>query len=329
MYLFYTYKIIMSDKLQGLFYGLTIGDALGVPYEFSHFSPKLPYTGLLHQVDGHIQFRFAMITIPKNSPSDDTRMSLALLRALYKNDFIYSYSEAVQQYLMWAKDESMLGKNTRKLFKGITTIKGYKNRYDKITESEKILMQSNGSLMRISPMALIINEEDCIHAIIEDTSLTNPNDTNTIINILYVSILRKIIYDNSTKSEIIDFVKHTVAKEEYDNHELLRAVLKDAINLEYRDISVNKGHVVNAIYICIYCFVRFDSFQESMDYIINKNPKSDTDTNAAITGAVFGAYLGFEQMNKEVKTSYNIQMIKDRPEIKEFEEILYTYGHYS
>lgn len=33
-----------------------------------------------------------------------------------------------------------------------------------------------------------------------------------------------------------------------------------------------------------------------MTWIIKEHPGSDTDTNAAITGALFGAYLGYDHL---------------------------------
>lgn len=307
----------MNDKILGMFYGLAIGDALGVPYEFRSFNPKLEYTGLLHQVDGFIQFRFAKILVPKNSPSDDTRMTLALLKGLDSEDE-YKYSKKVlEEYLKWANAESMLGKNTRKLLKGVTTIKGYTNRFNKLTDSEKVQMQSNGSLMRISPIVLILDPDECYAAVKEDTYLTNPNKINYDVNIFYVKLLRKIVYEYCSKSELIEWiVKWT--REKNDVSKDVKDIVKDAIDRKKKDVSESKGWVLNALYICVFSFISFDNYEDAMDFIIRDNPRSDTDTNAAIAGALFGAYIGLEGLKKESKTAVNIESISYRPEIKNF-----------
>lgn len=313
------------NKIVGMFYGLAIGDVLGIPHEFKNFTPKLPYTGLIHQVDGVMSFRFCSRSVPKNVPSDDTRMTIALFKGLIATKFKNNGPDdntnvlrdsVLKEYLKWAQIDSSMGKHTRSLMKGVTTIKGYERRFAKLENTESL--QSNGSLMRISPMVLIEDDDECFEAIKMDTYLTNPNVINGTINNIYVQILRCILYADATKDEIAEVLEHWIElNDKCQEYQTISNAIKDALNGKKRDISINKGWVINAFYVTLYAFFACDNFQDTMDYVIGGNPNSDTDTNAAIAGALCGLYYGCSQLLKESKTSKNIKYVDKSPEMTE------------
>lgn len=315
------------DKIIGMFYGLAIGDVLGVPHESKNFTPKLPYTGLIHQVDGTMRFRFNSRLVPKNEPSDDTRMSIALLKGLittkFKNDLndeVLLRNVVLKEYLKWAQTESSMGKNTRALMKGVITIKGYEKRFAKLEDHENL--QSNGSLMRISPMVLIMNDDECFAAIKTDTYLTNPNEINSTINNVYVQMLRCILYADATKDELSEVLVHWVKLNvKCKQYQSITNAVEDALSGKKRDVSVNKGWVMHAFYITLYAFFKYDNYQDSIDYIIGENPRSDTDTNGAIAGALCGLYYGCANLQKESRTSKNIKFVDTSSEMIELCEI--------
>jgi len=51
--------------------------------------------------------------------------------------------------------------------------------------------------------------------------------------------------------------------------------------------------------------MHFETFTEAITYVINR--AGDTDTNAAIVGALFGAKLGYDKLYKE--QSENIEIL--------------------
>lgn len=67
----------------------------------------------------------------------------------------------------------------------------------------------------------------------------------------------------------------------------------------------------SAFYIAIKAFLDFDTFQDSMDWIIGNHKGSDTDTNAAISGALIGARLGYEKLSRESRTKVNIERLNN------------------
>ncbi|RYF27027.1 MAG: ADP-ribosylglycohydrolase family protein, partial [Comamonadaceae bacterium] len=70
----------MKSRLRGAIYGLLVGDALGVPYEFT--SPtELPEFSLIEMVPP-AGFRRAHLGVPPGTWSDDGAQALHLLKVL-------------------------------------------------------------------------------------------------------------------------------------------------------------------------------------------------------------------------------------------------------
>lgn len=295
---------VTKDRLKGWLLGVALGDALGVPTEFRNTTPKMIYNGLIPDHAFKIRFRFTQKEVAPGSISDDTEMTLALLRGLLSQGMQYDRNTIISSYIVWANQSQNLGRNTRRLFKGIKTIRGYEGRMTRIDATEKKEMQSNGSLMRASPLALIKDPEECLKVIKEDTYVTNPNCVNHEIGMLYIMILRRIL-SGATKEN----VKHLI-----DNYQsqstVIRQLLSDLRTDSEREVCGKvKGWVCSAFYIAIKAFLMNLDFQESMDWIIGQHPGSDTDTNGAIGGALLGAYHGYEQMMQESRTQVNHQRL--------------------
>lgn len=290
------------DKIKGMLYALAIRDCCGIPFEFIRSKPKLEWTGLIYDVDITIPFRFHSTIMKAGSTSDDTEMSIALLNTIithHSKQLKYHKGEVLLSYMRWANQSNMLGRNTRKLLKGIKTIKGYNNRVEKMGDEMKE-SQSNGSLMRASPLALLPD-----NILFTDTDITNPNDVNRYCTLIFVTIL-KMLLDGKSKIEckeyyISQIISNNLPKE-------VKESIQDSLEeKDTRNISgKNKGWVCNTFYIAFYTFWNYDSFEEAVEFVINQHPGSDTDTNCSICGALFGAWLGFEKLNLEPLTKQNI-----------------------
>lgn len=309
----------LNDKIKGLFYALTIGDILGIPFEFKNFkfsdNSENVYTGVISDKDGYVQFQYVKMDILMYRPSDDTRMTIALLKSLVETNFIYDRNNVISHYLEWANKEKMMGKNTRALLKGVTTVRGYTARFAKLTSIYKADMQSNGSLMRASPLAFLKGPETVENQIKKDTNITNPNEVNCEATIIFVSMLRMIINDNCTKEKLKEYLINRLKTNELK-------YVKEAIDGSFVNFPTGqKGYVLNALHTALYAFFKYDSFEDAMQFIINI-PYSDTDTNASICGALFGAYIGFNGLMKEEKTKINVSKISNIPEIKEIDELI-------
>lgn len=231
--------------------------------------------------------------------SDDSEATLTLLRTLIR-DRSYNKDNVTKAYLDWANSGGwMLGKNTRALLKGVTTLKGYQRRMDKILSlpmSER--SQSNGAMMRCSPLALLYDNE----SVVEDVKITNPNPVCIDCNLIFVNALRLALQgvDGLT---IFNTIKPLAQTDE------VRGVLGQVERREFRNIAENKGWCLNALWCAMMVITSFRNYSEAMRWVITSQKGSDTDTNASISSALLGAILGFQKLQEEPETARNIEIL--------------------
>jgi ADP-ribosylglycohydrolase len=276
-----------------------LGDALGAPHEFI-CNASTPYTGKLEfatfrtsQFQGKQELIVGQVT-------DDLELTITLLRTIIKDNG-YVKDNVIKAYLTWCNSEGlwMIGKNTRALLKGIKTIKGYQNRMNKILAlPDDQISQSNGSLMRVSPLALL-KDDICF---VDDCNITNPSKVNRDCNLVYIKSLR-LALEGHNWNHIFNNARKIAETQE------LKDVLQQVKDRKYRDMTINKGHVLHSIYCTFIVISSFDNFSKAMEWIIKDNKGCDTDTNAAIAGAMLGAILGFDKIKTEPQTNENIEIM--------------------
>lgn len=290
-----------TDKIKGMLIGLALGDALGAPHEFKYqhneFVGRLVYpVKLFNRFHGETVFNVGSVT-------DDTQMTLILANQIIK-DKNYNRNNVILAYEEWAFTGKMLGKNTRALFKGVKTIKGYENRYNKIFSAPiEEWTQSNGSLMRCSPLIIFNNFDNFII----DTKLSNPHPNNIDCGIIYLFILKSLAI-KGVLPEIDTLERCTKSVE-------IRDVINDVKNKVIRDIAPKavRGWVITAFYCALYSIYNIPDMNEAFKFFINK--KGDTDTNAAILGALYGAKLGFNKLNLDNINKNNIDILLNNNDI--------------
>lgn len=286
------------DRIKGMFAGVFIGDALGAPHEFKG-NAKTPYTGKLEhaaflntQFQGRKELAIGQVT-------DDSEMTLALLRTILR-DRDYVKNNVIQAYLEWANSGGwMIGINTKALFRGVRTIKGYEARIAKVLAvPEDQRSQSNGALMRCSPLALIWDNQ----CVLDDVAITNPSMVVMDAVLVHVTALRFAL-QGIAGPEIFENVSKIAQTAE------VQAVIAQVRNREVRNIVQNKGWCLHAVYCMLMVITSFTSYSEAMRWVITSQPGSDTDTNACIAGAVLGAILGYEALELEPDTRANLEIV--------------------
>lgn len=306
------------NKIKGMIIGHALGDSLGGPYE----CPPFPscFTGIIHEpikrcsrAYGHQKSSIGQVT-------DDTEMAISLIRIIGNG---YSKESAIIEYMNWANNRyenirgnsPFMGKNTRKLFvigtKSTPNTKLFNNRFIKQFPNESIKenARSNGSLMRCYPLVV----GDC-YTMNTDVYLTNPSKFVLHITEIYIQAL-KYCLENRDKT----FIKNNI-EQNIKNPEIYSA-FKDACDNKFRDVTLCRGYVLHAFYCAFLGLFQFSNYQDAINHIItmgdNKygsikgkgNRVGDTDTNAAITGALLGAYYGFESLQNHEITKYNIEIV--------------------
>lgn len=292
---------ITLDRVRGMFAGAFLGDALGAPHEFKG-SGHLKYTGRLEHITAmNTQFQ-GKKQLAIGQCTDDTEMTIALLRTVIQ-DRSYIKDHVILAYLKWANSGGwMLGKNTRDLLKGVTTLKGYQNRMKKILAlpfGEQ--SQSNGTLMRCSPLALIWDNAP----VIADVNLTNPNLINQDCGLIYISGLRLALqgYDGPTIFQMMQPLAQTDA---------VKDIFIQVQQRTPRDIKHQKGWCLHALWCTLTVLYHNSGYEDAMAWIISSQPGSDTDTNACIAGAVLGAIIGLDKLQSNPITASNLDLMINR-----------------
>jgi ADP-ribosylglycohydrolase len=314
------------NKIHGMLIAHHLGDALGAQFEFNlqllpQFTGKLEYR-IISKSQYH-GTRYSVL----GQVTDDTLMTLALASTLIDE---YNRDMAILAYEEFANSNGRLGKNTASLFKGVKTINGYESKYASkmapplLSDDPNYLstvktlrdVQSNGSLMRASPLVVVFDGN-----VIEDTQLTNPNPFNEECGVLYVNALRMLI-NNMHPSEVFENISKK-AKDSRIKMMFMTISRQQNVDMTGKD----KGWVGHAFFCAMYVLYQMGR----MIYAISLNPSNittnintnidnnssknnetskiynhlissvirfggDTDTNAAIAGAIVGAYLGYEAL---------------------------------
>lgn len=314
-----------------MFYGGAVGDALGFPFEPSHGPPVSEYRGRFEYKPSNIKrsgIKYGVI----GQISDDTEMTLALLRSIVDNKGKYSRKKAILAYKDVVNTQSPgIGKNIKSLFSGNKTVenfeKRYKSRFDpKIGKLNPEKAQSNGSLMRCGALALLPGKS--YKNVITDTDLTNPNKVNREVGVIYVKILRKLLFDKKERIDPLDTAKTPT----------IVSVIDQARNKEKRDVTkIGKGWVAHTFYCAVYCLLHFNTYNEAIDWVIKLG--GDTDTNAAVAGSVMGAKLGYNLLvDPDFEAKLHL-VIEANPKLgdlkrpkryypKEFRDLTWKLGEY-
>jgi ADP-ribosyl-[dinitrogen reductase] hydrolase len=294
------------DKFQGAVFGAALGDSSGLPYEFMQDGESFKYEyGLKDYKRYYPQWNVYSRWL-KGSVTDDTEMMMSLMNSVLTKER-YDRDAVVQGYADWAETTNMKGRNTRWLFNGDVkkNIKWNKSEYEaKIAQKSNV--QSNGCLMRCVPLVLL----DC-ECWDTDCRITNNNDVSVEINKIYLSILHKIVCleDVDVKFDIMGLSSNNADIQtclEQVQKKLPRKIANESKPHNKGDLrecrqkiidTCKKGWALHGLYCALYGYMYINSFKELMEFVIREN--SDTDTNACIAGAMYGAKIGFAALERE------------------------------
>lgn len=289
------------DKVKGMFAGLFMGDARGAQFEF----PKAKKYKYSDRIENPIPHRnrwtgeFKQGTI--GQVTDDSEKCIALTRSIVKNSG-YQLDSAIQDYLDWAyNSKSFLGKNTRALLT-VKTIRGYQNRYKKVYSCPREeWSQSNGSLMHCAPLFPFSKQD-----IIDDCKITNPHPINIECNLLYLRAM-KLLYRGKDAERVYNIIRDKAKLPE----------IQERFESDEFDYKENKGHVLHAFQIAMNTLLDDRDYNHQIRDIIKLG--GDTDTNAAISGALIGMRYGYDTIMDDPINVENWEIVKNcDPELGDF-----------
>jgi ADP-ribosylglycohydrolase/fructose-1,6-bisphosphatase/inositol monophosphatase family enzyme len=251
-------------RAQGAMLGQVIGDNLGARVEAKPANEiaRLYPQGLRELADGGVYHLMA------GQPTDDSEMALTLARSIVREGK-FDGARVLDGYRQWI--------TSRPVDVGMTTERGLIGASDPRSES-------NGSLMRCSPIGVWAAGDAALAARTarDDSALTHPNDICVEACAAYCAAIAAGVGGASREEMLEAAVQHSKGPAR-------DAVKRGAAGTMPADFFTHPGWVVVALQNAFCCLMKMD-FEEALVSTVGHG--GDTDTNAAIAGALLGAAQG-------------------------------------
>lgn len=274
--------------LGGIF-GLLLGDACGVPVEFSSREERdrdpvrsLRGYGCHHQPKGHW--------------SDDGALSLAHIAAFLETDG-WEPEAHMREFAAWyekgrhSANGSVfdIGESTsRALLRHLSGAPwfacGCRGVYD----------NGNGSLMRILPVSLWLGQASAAERawiISEASALTHAHRRSELSCIVYAEICAAMLSGEDLRHALGKAEEHTRSLQGEKEWSELAAVIRGTFFQKPKQKIRSTGYVVACLEAALWCLDRHDDFTDCILEAVNLG--GDTDTTAAVCGGLAGIRCGY------------------------------------
>lgn len=254
----------MKEKLKDAIYGLAVGDALGVPFEFKNRG----------EFECNDMIGYGTHNQPDGTWSDDTSMTLATCMSI-KNCGTVDTENIRKEFENWMFNNEYTPFNEvfdcgNTCYCAIQDKKGCDDEWS----------NGNGSLMRIIPLAFIEDISD--EMIREVSAITHAHYISKEICVKYVHIAIDLINGMNIK-EVIEA-------------ETSKDFLLSIIESDEKDI-ISGGYVEDSFKASLWCLLKTNNYKDCVLKAVNLG--SDTDTTAAIAGGLAGVMYGYNNIPKD------------------------------
>ncbi|OQP65963.1 hypothetical protein A3860_15350 [Niastella vici] len=304
-----------TTPIHGALFGVAIGDALGVPAEFTSrerlkLEPIKDFIGY----KSHNQ--------PPGTFSDDSSLTFCLAESLCKG---YDLNDLGFRFIQW-RNEGYWTAGGEVFDIGMTTHRAIgrlkKGSRPSLAGDFDEDCNGNGSLMRIIPLLFYIRDLDLEkrYEIIKDVSSVTHGHIRSVIACFYylefaLELLRgcdkQTAYKNTATTVFGFIVNKQIMQSEID---LFAPLLKEDITKQDINNIPSFGYVMNTLKASMYCFLSTENYPDAVLMAVNLG--NDADTTGAVTGGLAGLYYGFDSIPEkwinEIKRSNDIKDLCDR-----------------
>jgi len=287
---------VKDTKICGGLYGLLIGDALGVPYEFHMADEIPPYEQI--EMQPPAGFCRSYPNIQPGTWSDDGAAALCLLDSLLSQDQfdLHDFSKRIYQWYtqgFWAVDGKVFDV-------GIQTSQSL-NAYSQGVPPEKCGFvrpdgKGNGALMRVLPLALWHQgtNVELVRDAHKQCLITHGHICNQVCCALYTLAARGLLQDMPPKAAIL-YAVQTLRKLYQDMPEYAEE-LEWSIRPDLPWEGYGSGYVVDCLRSAFMVIEQAESYEETVKWAIQLG--DDTDTTACVAGGLAGIVFGMQGIPK-------------------------------
>lgn len=285
--------------------GLAVGDALGVPVEFMSREEvrKVNPTEMIgKETPLTFESRWGDI-IPAGAWSDDTSMTVATMESMIAQGGDIDYDDVMEHFIRWWRGGEYcslsfpfgLGSTVSR------AMANFQQEYPVIKCGPSGFMDNgNGALMRILPFSMYWifkgrTIEKTVDIINTATAITHGHPISQMGSLIFTLFLKELIESDSistawerTRRFNYSTYYSTVTLEAYS------LLLSDGFRTTDESVIRETGYVVDSLMAAVHSMLAGNSFEDTALIAINMG--YDTDTNAAITGALAGTFYGLENI---------------------------------
>ena len=277
------------SRARGCLLGQLTGDSLGSLVEFcSPDSLHATYPGGVRLLaDGG---PFALLA---GQPTDDSERALAMARQIVAIGR-YCALRTGKQYRDWLKSGPFACGNTI-----AGALRGEPNPHS----------QANGALMRVSPLGIFgagRSRTDVMKWARKDAALTHEHPVCVQANALYAALIAHAIREGGTGAGLYETLLDWMKRMKLES--ALREAVELAAHQPPSDYIKQMGWVLVAFHNALWQLLHAPSFEEGVVDTVMRG--GDTDTNAAIAGALLGALYG----EQAVPAQWRDTVLHCRPE---------------
>lgn len=277
----------MNEAIRAAVYGHLVGDAIGVPYEFS--APDRQRVVELRGYGAHHQ--------PPGTWSDDGALMLALLDSLVSVGF--DPDDQGRRALAWTDTGAYTPDGDGAFDIGGATSGALSRLRAGVPATDAggtgDRDQGNGSLMRILPLALLTDATDDA-TLVEQAHLasrvTHGHPNCQVACALYVLVARTLLEHPSGEPEaaLAQSVDRLLAV--YDGDRAFTSVLRELVAHRSTGKKPGGGWVLDSFWSAWEAFAGAGSYRETIERAVRLG--HDTDTTACIAGGLAGPRWGLD-----------------------------------
>lgn len=276
--------IDLKNRYRGCLVGLAVGDALGVPLEFSKrgYLPKV--TEMIGQGPFHLQ---------PGEWTDDTSMALCLAQSLIEcNGF--DAKDQMEKYVNWMQTGYM-SSNGRCFDIGNATKESvgrylkFGNPYAGNTDESSC---GNGSIMRLAPIPMLYRKNPDFWHFSENLSRTTHGHIRCMDSCVYLSMVIIRALNGEPKDRLL---------RANDCGPRLCSEVSNISSGNYKNKTEDQikstGYVIDTLEAALWAFYTTNTFEDGCIKVVNLG--DDSDTVGAVYGQIAGAYYGYDSIPKK------------------------------
>ena len=303
---------------QSLLLGIAVGDALGVPVEFTSrdFLRAHPVKDML---------AYGTHNQPLGTWSDDSSLSFCLAESLSAN--AYDLKDIAKGIVSWFQDATWtpngnvfdIGGQTRNAIDELVAIFKRKN-FAELNQrhNNNEFSNGNGALMRILPLAFETFDLPILkkwQLIKEVGSLTHAHIRSNMACMIAVLFIEELL--DGVKKNIAYLVAKNQCLSFFESNDFPRTEIDKfcrilAFNIQsFEEEEIKSdGYVLHTLEAALWCVMKGESYEETVLMAVNLG--EDTDTTAAVAGGMAGLIYGASSIPKKwLDVLVKVNKIKD------------------